>query len=91
MPLAVVWFRSPKPHTVLTGLACVCIVLMRSPVSRSGKLPVIISYHNMIFARCLACDPKRNISKTLMCACTDFYTLNISTLNLIVDRMSFVG
>ena len=64
---------------------------MRSPVSRSGELPVIISYHYMIFARRLACDPKRNISKTLVCACTDFYTLNISTLNLIIDRMGFVG
>ena len=45
----------------------------------------------MIFTRRLACDPKGNISKTLVCTCTDFYTLNISTLNLIIDRMSFVG
>ena len=65
-------------------------VLMRSPVSRSGELPVIISYHYIIFARCLACDPKGNISKTLVCACTDCYTLNISTLNLIVDRYDSV-
>ena len=39
----------------------------------------------------LACDPKGNISKTLVCACTDFHALNISTLNLIIDRMGFVG
>jgi len=45
----------------------------------------------MIFARRLACDPKGNISKTLVCACTDFHALNIATLNLIIDRMGFVG
>ena len=26
-----------------------------------------------------------------MCTCTDFYTLNIATLNLVVDRVGFVG
>ena len=90
-PFAVVWFRSSKPYTVLAGLSCVGIMLMRSPVRRSGELPVIISYYNMTFSRRLACDPKRNISNTLVCACTDFYALNIPTLNLIVDRMRFVG
>ena len=45
----------------------------------------------MTFSRRLARDPKGNISKTLVCACSDFYALNISTLNLIVDRMGFVG
>ena len=26
-----------------------------------------------------------------MCTCTDFYTLNIATLNLVVDRVGFIG
>ena len=32
-------------------------------------------------------DPKGNIRKSLVSASTDFYTLNISTLNLVVDGM----
>ena len=57
---------------------------------RAGKRGLNKSY-SAVFARCLACDPKRNISKTLVCTCTDFYALNIPTLNLIVDRVGFVG
>ena len=36
-------------------------------------------------------DPKRNICKTLVRTCTNFYALNIATFNLVIDRVGFVG
>jgi len=45
----------------------------------------------MGFSRCLACNSEWNTCKTFVCTCTDFYTLNIATFNLVVDRVGFVG
>ena len=45
----------------------------------------------MGFACCLAYNSKWNTCKTFVCTCTDFYTLNIATFNLVVDRVEFVG
>ena len=45
----------------------------------------------MTFARRLACDPERNICKTLVRTCSNLYALNIATFNLVIDRVSLVG
>ena len=45
----------------------------------------------MGFSRCLACNSEWNTCKAFVRTCTDFYTLNIATLNMVVDRVGFVG
>ena len=57
-----------------------------SPVGRSRELPVIICHDNVALTCGLACDPKRNSRKTLVCASTNLDTLQVATLHLIVDR-----
>ena len=41
----------------------------------------------MGFSRCLACNSEWNTCKAFVRTCTDFYTLNIATLNLVEGKL----
>ena len=63
---------------------------MRYPFRGSGELTVCVSHNDVAFTSRLAGDPERNIRKSLVSAITDFHTLQITTNNLIVNRVCFV-
>ena len=83
----VVRFRRTEPDTILAALAPVGILFVRYPVRSSGELPVFISHDNMALTCGLAGNAERNVSKTLVCTVTDFHTLDVATLDLVVDGL----
>ena len=83
----VVRFRRTEPDTVLPGLAPVGILLMGYPVRSGRELSVFISHDNVALTCGLAGNAERNVSKTLVCTVADFHTLNVATLDLVVDGL----
>ena len=83
----VVRFRCAEPDTILAGFAPVGILFVGYPVRSSGELPVFISHDNMALTCGLTGNLERHVTKTLVCTVANFYTLNVTTLDLVVDGL----